>query len=1021
MSVRSANSSTRPHKMKILNSSWYSGLLKRPLDRTSEEVERASIHLRDMSATEKFHHCLLQQMALYARYDQLDEGVLVIRQGDYGVNWYLVLSGSLAVFTSENIRLKAGPKLCTLTAGASFGEGIFTRNPHQISVVTLDKVEILWLEYKDMKLLWERHREMMDAAITSLENLPNLNDDMRKLLTGRDGATLHYNLDPASPICAEPSGNMAHAAWVLRTILMGHHGHMIRDRKYHLRTYKRCMVGCELIDWILDTFPKVDNREHAAGMGQALLEEGVLTHVCKQHPFLDQYLFYRFAEDEDISGPLPTEANLERAQEDLFDVLTFLAQASPDAALRVILRKLPEDRAPDDIEIVYEELLQIKSVQHLSCTVKRELASIIMFEAHSHAGTVLFNQGDEGRSWYIIAKGSVNVSIHGKGVVCTLGEADDFGKLALVNDAPRAATITLAEDNCHFLRVDKDDFNRILRDVEANTVRLKEHGQDVLVLEKIPVPVDTNGSFHSEHKYSVMAGTPEKMLEYLLETTMDPKKEQQTADTFLDDFLLTHSIFFPDEKLCAAITNHYHASADSTDAQEDGDFVLSQKKCVIQFVLTWYDLEPDKFATSTPVSQFIESLTKSVAQDCLAYPGLIGDHEALLAIHKDRKSAGTNKVSKMKSFFPGRKNHSKSNLGEGEGEKKVPVRAGDEYIFKVYCADHTYTSVRLPIASSVRDIVLGARDKLCLGHDSVLCEVKSNGERVVFKDQDRFVIMSLSLNGRLFIAPREHLDALTPVPEQEGPNISTMPVLEMMSTRELAIQITLFDWELFAAVPEQEMMNKVFGTTLFPSGISANLDHILFRFDQLQYWIVTEMVLVLNVSKRVQLLRKFIKLAQHCKELNNYHAFFAITMGLAHLAVSRLSQTWEKLTSKMKKTFSEFEILMEPARNHRTYRQTISTLTPPVIPYMPLLIRDMTFTNEGNKTYYDNMVNFEKMHMIAQTLRTVRFCRSQPLELESVDTPKVGTDVRTYVRNLHVIDNQRILTNLSHKCEPRKG
>ncbi|KAL0190368.1 hypothetical protein M9458_013066, partial [Cirrhinus mrigala] len=70
------------------------------------------------------------------------------------------------------------------------------------------------------------------------------------------------------------------------------------------------------------------------------------------------------------------------------------------------------------------------------------------------------------------------------GVVCTLHEGDDFGKLALVNDAPRAASIVLREDNCHFLRVDKEDFNRILRDVEANTVRLKEHDQDVLVLQK---------------------------------------------------------------------------------------------------------------------------------------------------------------------------------------------------------------------------------------------------------------------------------------------------------------------------------------------------------------------------------------------------------------------------------------------------------------------------------------------------------------------------------------------------------
>lgn len=48
-------------------------------------------------------------------------------------------------------------------------------------------------------------------------------------------------------------------------------------------------------------------------------------------------------------------------------------------------------------------------------------------------------------------------------MVCTLHEGDDFGKLALVNDAPRAASIVLREDNCHFLRVDKEDFNRILR------------------------------------------------------------------------------------------------------------------------------------------------------------------------------------------------------------------------------------------------------------------------------------------------------------------------------------------------------------------------------------------------------------------------------------------------------------------------------------------------------------------------------------------------------------------------------
>lgn len=50
------------------------------------------------------------------------------------------------------------------------------------------------------------------------------------------------------------------------------------------------------------------------------------------------------------------------------------------------------------------------------------------------------------------------------------------------------------------------------------------------------------------------------------------------------------------------------------------------------------------------------------------------------------------------------------------------------------------------------------------------------------------------------------------------------------------------------------------------------------------------------------------------------NAFFAVVMGLSNMACSRLSQSWDKLPSKFRKLFAEFEALIDPSRNHRAYR-----------------------------------------------------------------------------------------------------
>uniref|UniRef100_A0A8C4NNV1 Rap guanine nucleotide exchange factor 4 n=1 Tax=Dicentrarchus labrax TaxID=13489 RepID=A0A8C4NNV1_DICLA len=957
----------------------------RPSERSGEDVDIILTRLREVKAFHRFPPPLLLQICACAFYECLEKGITLFRQGDIGTSWYAVLSGSLDVKVSETANHQDAVTICTLGIGTAFGESILDNTPRHATIVSRETSELLRIEQREFKSLWEKYRQSLAGLLAppygAMESGSNNDSDIG----------LYSMLRALNSI---PSEKLQRAGKVLRNAILSRAPHMIRDRKYHLKTYRQCCVGTELVDWLVLQSACVLTRSHAVGMWQALLEEGVLNHVDQELGFQDKYLFYRFLDDEEEDTPLPSEEEKRESEEELPETILFLAQIGPDALLRMILRKSPGQRTGDDLEIIYDELLHIKALAHLSNTVKRELASVVIFESHAKAGTVLFNQGEEGTSWYIIQKGSVNVVIYGKGVVCTLHEGDDFGKLALVTDSPRAASIVLREDNCHFLRVDKEDFNRILRDVEANTVRLKEHEQVVLVLEKSPRLLHTH-----THTYTVISGTPEKILEHFLET-MRMDIHHSEPDPAVDDFVLMHCVFMPSSQLCPLL-------------MERLEYTVNSKRRVLILSLRWANThtymlqeEPSECGSSSLSLQELYGSLSNDSRMMRALKDLVPDLEKVVKFQYVSQLLHKTLIRQFSN-------------GEERLQKKQPIRNQDDVLLKVYCSDHTYTTIRVAVVATGREVISAVADKLGTTDELLLVNLSSAGEKLILKPNDVSVFSGLSINGRLFACPRDQLNSLTPLPDQEGPSAGSMSTFELMSSKDLAYQMTMFDWELFSCVHEHELLYHTFGRQSFKR-TTANLDLFLRRFNQVQLWVVTEVCLCGQLSKRVQLLKKFIKIAAHCREFKNLNSFFAIIMGMSNPAVSRLSQTWEKLPTKFKKFYAEFESMMDPSRNHRSYRLTVTKLEPPIIPFMPLLLKDMTFTHEGNKTFIDNMVNFEKMRIIANTIRQVRHCRSQPFNPDICQPNKNQAEVRGYVRKLCVIDNQRALTQLSYRMEPRR-
>lgn len=52
----------------------------------------------------------------------------------------------------------------------------------------------------------------------------------------------------------------------------------LKDRKMSGKLVRRCAPGTELVDWMISLSSAIHTRVQAAGMWQALLEEGVIAH-----------------------------------------------------------------------------------------------------------------------------------------------------------------------------------------------------------------------------------------------------------------------------------------------------------------------------------------------------------------------------------------------------------------------------------------------------------------------------------------------------------------------------------------------------------------------------------------------------------------------------------------------------------------------------------------------------------------------------------------------------------------------
>ncbi|EGC38273.1 hypothetical protein DICPUDRAFT_53443 [Dictyostelium purpureum] len=270
-------------------------------------------------------------------------------------------------------------------------------------------------------------------------------------------------------------------------------------------------------------------------------------------------------------------------------------------------------------------------------------------------------------------------------------------------------------------------------------------------------------------------------------------------------------------------------------------------------------------------------------------------------------------------------------------------------------------------------------------------------------------------------------DRIVPVPIfSNGPPAPIPPKIKNgsevsfkdLDPTEVARQLTLFESDLFRKIGAKECLGQAWNKQ-DKEEKAPNIVNFIKRFNQVSSWVATEILRQEKLKDRVSYIKRFILLAQKCRELNNFNATMEILSGLQNSSVYRLRKTWERIEAKpiLKNTYDELMSLMSSNANYKNYMQELHNIHPPCIPYLGVYLTHLTFIEDGMKNHLnqdEEIINFEKCRKISVVIREIKQYQQQQYHLETEEI------TQRYLNNLPSIQSQKSMYKLSLICEPKE-
>ncbi|MCJ1374289.1 hypothetical protein MMC20_005521 [Loxospora ochrophaea] len=244
---------------------------------------------------------------------------------------------------------------------------------------------------------------------------------------------------------------------------------------------------------------------------------------------------------------------------------------------------------------------------------------------------------------------------------------------------------------------------------------------------------------------------------------------------------------------------------------------------------------------------------------------------------------------------------------------------------------------------------------------------------------------------------------------------------------ELARQFTLKESRIFCSILPEELLATEW--TKKSGSMAVNVRAMSTLSTDLTNLVADCVLQLEDPTKRAKLIKRWVKIAKKCLELNNYDSLMAILCGLTSSTISRLKRTWEVVPAKTRADLEGLNAIVASSRNYASLRQRLQSQVPPCLPFVGTYLTDLTFVDVGNQTTRQlpgegngesiSVINFDK-HV--KTARIISELQRFQIPYRLTEVPELQTWMQDQLVRVRSSDESNLQTyyRRSLLLEPRQ-